>query len=78
MHSYVLPKEKSNYCLGISHFEFPEFTAYYHGGWWGSDVAYCPETNSTIAIFTLQKAKRGEFAKLSIEMLRYLKVHQMR
>ena len=76
MYSFVLPKEKSNYCLGIRHFNFPEFSAYYHGGWWGTDVAYCPETNSTIAIFTLQKSKRGEFAKLSIEMLNLLKAHQ--
>jgi len=72
MTTYVLPKEKSNYCLGINHFTFPTFSAYYHGGWWGTDVAYTPESNSSIAVFTLQKAKRGEFAKLSIEMMKML------
>lgn len=68
----VLPKEKSNYCLGFQVFSFPDFMAYYHGGWWGTDVAYCPETNSSIAVFTLEKAKRGAFARLSIELMERL------
>jgi len=70
MYTFVLPKENSNYCLGIQHIKFPTFTAYYHGGFWGTDLAYCPETNSSVMICTLQKAKRGEFAKLSIKMMK--------
>jgi D-alanyl-D-alanine carboxypeptidase len=69
MYKYVLPKEKSNYCLGISNISFPNFTAYYHGGWWGTDVAYIPETNTSVAVFTLQKSKRDVFARLSIEFM---------
>ena len=72
MHQYVLPKDQSNYCLGIRNISFPTFTTFYHGGWWGTDVAYCPETNSSIAIFTLEKSKRGEFAKLSISFMKKL------
>ena len=72
MYQYVLPKEKSNYCLGINNISFPNFTAYYHGGWWGTDVAYIPETNTSVAVFTLQKSKRDEFARLSIEFMRKL------
>ena len=72
LHQFVLPKEKSNYCLGFRNISFPTFTAYYHGGWWGTDVAYCPETNSSVAVFTLQKAQRGKFALLSIDFMKIL------
>ncbi|WON93183.1 MULTISPECIES: serine hydrolase domain-containing protein [unclassified Sphingobacterium] len=54
MHTYVLPPDKSKYCLGIYHFDLG-FNAYYHGGWWGTDVIYSPESDATIAVFTLQK-----------------------
>lgn len=72
MHQFVLPKEKSIYCLGINNYSFPKFDAYYHGGWWGTDVAYIPEYNSSVAVFTLQKAKRGKFAMLSIDFMKEL------
>jgi len=54
MHSYVLSPDQCRYCLGIYHFEMG-FNAYYHGGWWGTDVIYSPESNATITVFTLQK-----------------------
>ncbi len=54
MHTYVLPPDKSKYCLGIYHFDMG-FNAYYHGGWWGTDVIYSPESDATITVFTLQK-----------------------
>ena len=54
MSTYVLPSDQSKYCLGIYHFDLG-FNAYYHGGWWGTDVIYSPETNATITVFTLQK-----------------------
>ncbi|MGV0977623.1 serine hydrolase domain-containing protein [Empedobacter falsenii] len=54
MSTYVLPSDQSKYCLGIFHFDLG-FNAYYHGGWWGTDVIYSPETNATITVFTLQK-----------------------
>lgn len=59
MSSYVLPPEKSKYCLGIYHFDFG-YPLFYHGGWWGTDVNYSPETNTSIAVCTLVKEKRGE------------------
>ncbi|MEM6263971.1 MAG: serine hydrolase domain-containing protein [Bacteroidota bacterium] len=58
MHTYVLPKETSNYCLGIRNIPLPNQHLYYHGGWWGTGVVYSPETRSTVAVFTLQKGKR--------------------
>ncbi|UTW62342.1 beta-lactamase family protein [bacterium SCSIO 12741] len=57
MYTYVLPAEKSKYCLGIYHFDFG-YHLYYHGGWWGTDVNYCPETKTSVAVFTLVKEKQ--------------------
>jgi len=54
MHTYVLPSDQSKYCLGLYHFDMG-FNAYYHGGWWGTDVIYSPESDATITVFTLQK-----------------------
>lgn len=58
MHTYVLPKQESNYCLGIKRIELDDYTMYYHGGFWGTDVAYIPEINTTITVFSLQKNVR--------------------
>ena len=74
IHSYVIPKEQSkNYCLGL--YNFPSFfgnKAYYHGGWWGTDVIYLSELNTTISVFTLLKEKRGLNAELSHEIIKLL------
>lgn len=58
MSEYVLPSETSKYCLGVYHFDFG-YPLYYHGGWWGTDVNYSPETNASIAVYTLVKEQRG-------------------
>lgn len=60
MYTYVLPKDESNYCLGIRNIPLGNYSVYYHRGWWGTDVIYSPETNSAIAVFTLQKGKRTD------------------
>lgn len=54
MYTYVLPPDQSKYCLGIFNFDLG-FPAYYHGGWWGTDVIYSPTSNATVTVFTLQK-----------------------
>lgn len=54
MITYVLPADQSKYCLGVFHFDLG-FNAYYHGGWWGTDVIYSPEADATVTVFTLQK-----------------------
>lgn len=58
MYTYVLPKETSNYCLGIKRIALDNYTLFYHGGFWGTDVAYIPEIKTTIAVFSLQKNVR--------------------
>lgn len=74
MYRYVLPKEVSrNYCLGLYH--LPSFfgnQAFYHGGWWGTDVIYLPKYNTTIAVVCLTKEKRDLNAVISNRMLQIL------
>ncbi len=74
IYSYVIPKEESkNYCLGL--YNFPSCfgnKAYYHGGWWGTDVIYLPELNTTISAFTLLKEKRGLNAEISHKIIKIL------
>jgi len=74
MHSYVLPKEESNYCLGLRNISFGDYEAYYHGGFWGTDVMYLPEINTSIAVVTLEKDKRNTISPiLSKKVLSILK-----
>ncbi len=73
MHTYVLPKEKSNYCLGLRNISFFGEPAYYHGGFWGTDVMYLPNINTTISVFTLLKEKRGINAQISNKIVEIIK-----
>jgi len=58
MVDYVLPKNESNYALGIRILDFDGYKAYYHGGFWGTDVIHFPQLDLTISIFTLNKESR--------------------
>ncbi len=75
MYTYVIPKEESkNYCLGL--FNIPSFfgdNVYYHGGFWGTDVVYVPNINTTIAIFTLVKEKRNANIHINKEIINLIK-----
>jgi len=72
MHSYVLPKEVSNYCLGIRTISFAGYTAFYHGGFWGTDIMYLPELNTTISVCILEKSKRDLNALISEKLISLL------
>ena len=73
MSTPVLPLEKSNYCLGLFKLDFHGMEVYYHGGYWGTDVMYVPELNTTIAGFTLEKSQRGINAEVSQKVLKLLR-----
>lgn len=73
IHTYVLPKEESNYCLGLRNISFFGETAYYHGGFWGTDVMYLPKYNTTISAFTLKREKRELNAQISNQIIKILK-----
>jgi len=73
MYQFVLPKEKSNYCLGLRKIDFHGYIGYYHGGFWGTDVMYLPELKITIAATTNNKDKRDLNADLSYEIIKLMK-----
>ena len=74
MYAFVLPKEVSNYCLGIRNMLFSGFTAYYHGGFWGTDVMYLLGQQVTISVCTLEKSKRDLNAFISNQILALITV----
>jgi len=73
MHRFVLPEEESVYCLGIRKINFNDLEAYYHGGFWGTDVMYVPELNTSISIFTLVRDKRDINIEINKSILEKLK-----
>lgn len=73
MYTYVLPAEESKYCLGLQNISFFGETAYYHGGFWGTDVMYLPNMNTTISVFTLVKEKRQFNAEVSNKIIKVIK-----
>lgn len=74
MHTYVLPKEESIYCLGVQNISFYRIiTGYYHGGFWGTDAMYIPDMNTTISVYILEKGKRDLNAEISYKILQLIK-----
>lgn len=74
MHTLVLPREQSNYCLGVVNLLFDgTIPAYYHGGFWGTDAMYIPELNTSIVVFTSQKEKRSINAAISSKLIALLR-----
>jgi len=72
MYTLVLPENESIYCLGLRKIKFDGYEAYYHGGFWGTDVMYLPKLNMTIAAFTLEKDQRNHNAALSKRIIKLL------
>lgn len=54
----VKANKNQTYALGIRNIKPLGMQAYYHGGYWGTDVAYIKDLNTTIAIFNLERDKR--------------------
>ncbi|MEP6806393.1 MAG: serine hydrolase domain-containing protein [Flavobacterium sp.] len=75
IYTYTNPREpNNNYCLGL--YNFPSFyghKGYYHGGWWGTDVMYLPDLNTTISVFTLLKEKRDVNPEISHKIIDIVK-----
>lgn len=55
----VEAEKNNNYALGIRNIKSYDVQAYYHGGYWGTDVAYIEDLNTTIAIYNLERDKRS-------------------
>lgn len=75
IHTYSATRAATNnYCLGL--YNFPSFfgnRGYYHGGWWGTDVMYFPELNTTVSVVTLLKEKRDINAEISHKIVELIK-----
>jgi len=69
MHTEVL----NGYCLGLKKLTVADLTAYYHGGFWGTDAAYFPAINSSISVFILQKDERDKGGAICKEVVAVLK-----
>lgn len=51
-------EEPSNYYLGVSKVDYKNFTAYGHGGFWGTEVLYFPDLNASVSIYVLERDER--------------------
>jgi D-alanyl-D-alanine carboxypeptidase len=59
MHRPVMQGDPHNYCLGIRVLSIGGYPAWYHGGFWGTDAAYFPDLDASIATIVLEKEQRG-------------------
>jgi len=70
----VVKAEKNrDYALGIRNIKPFNIEAYYHGGYWGTDVAFIKDFNTTVAIYNLERDKRNIAGKINVEILNILK-----
>ncbi len=73
MYTDVPCKTKTKYCMGMYKFTIAGMTAYYHGGFWGTDAIYFPELKTAISITILEKSERdlsSEICKAIAEILK--------
>lgn len=68
MYQDVPVKAKSNYCLGIRKLSIAGLTGYYHGGFWGTNVIYYPQINTSISVITLERATRDIAGAINKEL----------
>ena len=51
--------EPGNYYLGLTSYTYKEMPAYGHGGFWGTRALYLPDLKTSIAVYVLERDKRG-------------------
>lgn len=51
--------EPANYYLGLAPSVYRGLTGYGHGGFWGTTVLYFPDFNASIAVYVLERDRRG-------------------
>lgn len=66
---------KTNYCLGIRKIELNGTTAYYHGGWWGTDAMYLPELKTAITIFILERSEKAISSEISKQIIKLIETN---
>lgn len=75
MRTFVLPMEESRYCLGLMNISFNGKEAYYHGGFWGTNVMYIPELNLTVAAITLERGQKQVNPEISRILVEAVEAH---
>ena len=65
-----------NYCLGVRKLSVTGIQGYYHGGFWGTDVIYYPQLNTSIAVTCLEKTKRDLSGLINKQLTILLKEKQ--
>jgi D-alanyl-D-alanine carboxypeptidase len=81
MYTNVPCKNPANYCLGIRKLKIAGLTAYYHGGFWGTDAIYFPDLKTAICIVVLEKSERdisAEICKAMVAIIQHTDVKQYR
>jgi D-alanyl-D-alanine carboxypeptidase len=68
----------TNYGLGIRNIKMAGLSAYYHGGFWGTDALYIPALNTAIAIFIFERDERAVSAILCRELVERIKAESRR
>lgn len=51
--------EPANYYLGLAPSTYHGLTGFGHGGFWGTTVLYFPDMNASVAIYILERDRRG-------------------
>ena len=65
-------EKPSNYYLGVSKSEYRNFTAFGHGGFWGTEVLYFPGLNASVSIYILERDERSLIKELMGQLVSIL------
>jgi len=66
-------KTHTNYALGVRILKISGLTAYYHGGFWGTDVIYFPELKTAMTIVILEHSERDISADICQAIVQEIK-----
>ncbi|MFZ6053058.1 serine hydrolase domain-containing protein [Halocola ammonii] len=64
--------EPSRYYFGLSSYSYDGLNAFGHGGFWGTRVLYFPELKTSIAVYVLERDKRGLINEILEEVIELL------
>lgn len=65
--------EKFDYALGVAITRVDDYTAYGHGGFWGTQLKYIPELGLTVAVFVLERDTWPVYNSLIEEIVKVIK-----
>lgn len=54
----------NGYFMGIAKMQLGKFTAYGHGGFWGTTMQFFPELNASVSIFLIERVERPKYKEI--------------